>query len=42
MIFVPFIGVFSYLIANSEGMALRAQERAEREMAAMRGAPRAT
>lgn len=31
MIFVPFLGVLSYLISNSEGMALRAQERAVRK-----------
>lgn len=31
MIFVPFLGVLSYLVSNSEGMALRAQERAERK-----------
>jgi hypothetical protein len=31
MIFVPFLGVFSYLIANSEGMAERAREREMRE-----------
>jgi hypothetical protein len=38
MIFVPFLGVFTYLIANSEGMAIRAQERADR-MAAIQRAP---
>ena len=36
MIFVPFLGVFTYLIANSEGMAIRAQERADRMAAIQR------
>jgi hypothetical protein len=27
VLFVPFLGVFAYLIANSEGMAQRAAER---------------
>lgn len=31
MIFIPFLGVLSYLISNSEGMAQRAQERAVRK-----------
>lgn len=31
MIFVPFLGVLSYLVSNSEGMAQRAQERAVRK-----------
>jgi hypothetical protein len=29
LIFVPFLGVFAYLIANSEGMAERSAERAQ-------------
>jgi hypothetical protein len=28
LLFLPFIGVFAYLAANSEGMAKRAEERA--------------
>jgi hypothetical protein len=30
MLFVPFLGVFSYLIANNEGMSQRSMERAQR------------
>jgi hypothetical protein len=30
LLFLPFIGVFAYLIANSDGMAMRAEERAMR------------
>ena len=28
VLFLPFLGVFAYLLANSEGMAKRAEERA--------------
>jgi hypothetical protein len=30
MLFVPFLGVFSYLIANNEGMSQRSMERVQR------------
>jgi hypothetical protein len=30
MLFVPFLGVFSYLIANNERMSQRSMERAQR------------
>jgi len=30
LLFLPFLGVFAYLIANSEGMAKRSEERAMR------------
>jgi hypothetical protein len=33
LIFVPFLGVFAYLIANSEGMAERSAERAQAQQA---------
>jgi hypothetical protein len=33
IIFLPFIGVFAYLIANSDGMAQRGAERAEAQRA---------
>jgi hypothetical protein len=33
VIFLPFIGVFAYLIANSDGMAQRSAERAEAQKA---------
>lgn len=33
VIFLPFIGVFAYLIANSDGMAQRSAERAESQRA---------
>ena len=33
VIFLPFIGVFAYLIANSDGMAQRNAERAEAQQA---------
>jgi hypothetical protein len=33
IIFLPFIGVFAYLIANSDGMAQRSAERAQGEKA---------
>jgi hypothetical protein len=31
LLFLPFLGVFLYLIANSDGMAMRAEERAMRQ-----------
>jgi hypothetical protein len=34
VIFLPFIGVFAYLIANSDGMAQRSAQRAQGEKAA--------
>ena len=36
LLFVPFIGVFAYLIANSEGMARRSEEQALRHYQAQR------